>query len=137
MSIVDPIKVKGLVEFQRALKQMDGESQKQLRVALNEAADLVAVAARRKVPTRTGRAAASVRAMSSQREARVMGGSKKVPYYGWLEFGGRVNPKHEKRRYVPGGRYMYPGYTTNRAEVLAALDDALAELVTRAGLEVT
>ena len=38
---VDPIKINGLTQFQRALKTMDGESQKQLRVVFNRAADLI------------------------------------------------------------------------------------------------
>ncbi len=138
MSTIDPIKVDGLIQFQRALKQMDGESQKQLRVVLNSAADLVVATASRRIPRRSGKAAASIRAMSSQREAKVMGGSKKVPYVGWLEFGGRVGQKHATQRpYIHGGRYIYPGYTANRPEVQEVLARGLADLVRQAGLEVT
>lgn len=138
MTTVAPIKVKGLREFQAALKAMDGESQKQLRVALNKASDLVVAGASRRVPRRSGKAAASIRASSSQREARVMGGSKKVPYYGWLDFGGRVGKQHAtKRPYVSGGRYMYPAYVAAQTEILAALEAALADLARNAGLEVT
>lgn len=138
MSAVDPIKVDGLKEFQRALKQMDGESQKQLRVVLNSAATTVATGAARRVPRRTGRAAASLRAMSSQREARVMGGSKKVPYYGWLDFGGRIGrDKSQRRAFVPAGRYMYPTFAANRDSIYTALQRGLADLARNAGLEVT
>lgn len=138
MSTVKPIKVNGLLEFQAALKAMDGESQKQIRVALNSAAELVVAGASRRVPRRSGKAAASVRAMSSQREARVMGGSKKVPYYGWLDFGGRVGRDHAtKRPYVPGGRYMYPAFTAQQIEILDQMAKALAALAHDAGLEVT
>ena len=137
MSTIDPIKIQGLRDFQAALKAMDGESQKQLRVALNTAADLVVSGAARRVPVRTGRARASLRAQSSQREARVMGGSKKAPYYGWLDFGGRIGrDKSQRRPFVPGGRYMYPSYAANREGVERALQTALTDLVRMAGLEV-
>lgn len=138
MSAVDPIKVTGLREFQRALKQMDGESQKQLRVVLNQSAETVARGAARRVPTLTGRARASLRAMSSQREARVMGGSKKVSYYGWLDFGGRIGrDKSQRRPFVQAGRYMYPTFAANRDSIYRALQAGLADLARNAGLEVT
>lgn len=152
MSAVEPIKIAGLRDFQAALKRMDGESQKQLRVVLNSVSDTVAQAAARRVPRRTGRAAASLRAQSSQREARVMGGSKKVPYYGWLDFGGTVGKGRVsshiakkkaatagrvKRPYVQGGRYIYPAFTANRDSIYKALEKALADLARDAGLEVS
>lgn len=138
MAAIDPIKVEGLRQFQAALKAMDGESQKQLRVALNKAADLVADAASAKVPRRSGRAAASLRAQSSQREARVMGGSKKVSYYPWLDFGGRIGKdKSVHRPFIQRGRYIYPAYVSEYPKVMEALAGALEELARNAGLEVT
>lgn len=137
MSAVDPIKVKGLVEFQRALKQMDGESQKQLRVVLNSVAETVAAGAARRVPVRTGRARASLRAQSSQREARVSGGSKKAPYYGWLDFGGRIGRNKSVRRpFVQSGRYIYPTMNANRDGITTALEAGLNALARDAGLVV-
>lgn len=138
MTVPEPLKISGLREFQRALKDMDGESQKKLRLVLNEAAAAVVGGASRRVPRRTGRAAASIRATSSQREARVMGGSSKVPYYGWLDFGGRVGRKKATRRpVVKGGRYMYPAYAANAEAIGKALQRRLAELAQEAGLGVT
>lgn len=138
MSVPDPIKITGLREFQRALKEMDGESQKQLRVVLNEAASTVAKGASRRVPVRTGKAAASLRAMSSQREARVMGGSKKASYYGWLDFGGRIGrDKATRRPFVTGGRYMYPAFSANRDSIYKALQRSLGDLARNVGLEVS
>lgn len=135
---VDPIQIKGLREFQAALKQMDGETQKQLRVVLNSAADLVASGAARRVPSRSGRARASLRAQSSQREAKVVGGSKKVPYYGWLDFGGRIGRKQGNRRpFLQAGRYVYPTFVANRDAIYQALADGLADLARSAGLDVS
>jgi len=134
---VDPIKITGLRDLQGALKSMDGETQKQLRVVLNTAAETVAAGAARRVPSKTGRAKASLRAASSQREARVMGGSKKVPYYGWLDFGGRIGrDKANRRPFVTGGRYMYPAYSANRDSITKALEAGLTDLARAAGLVV-
>lgn len=138
MSTVEPIKITGLREFQAALKAMDGESQKKLKVVLDEASRTVAQGAARRVPRRTGRAAASLRAQSSQREAKVVGGSKKVPYYAWLDFGGRVGrDKSQRRPFVQSGRYMYPAFSASRNSIHKALDKSLKELVRSAGMEVT
>lgn len=148
----DPIRIVGLVEFQRALKALDGESQKRLKVVLDDAARTVAQGASRRVPRRTGRAAASLRAQSSQREAKVVGGSKKVPYYGWLDFGGtvgrgRVSSHVAKKKavvagkthraWIGSGRYMYPAYAANRDSINKALQNSLTQLVRDVGLEVT
>lgn len=137
MSTIKPIKIGGLREFQAALKAMDGEAQKQLRVVLNDAAATVAGAAGRRVPVRSGKARASLRAQSSQREAKVVGGSAKVPYYGWLDFGGKVG-KHRSvsRRFVTEGRYMYPAFHANRDSIYAALQAALVELARSKGVTV-
>jgi hypothetical protein len=135
---VQPIKITGLRDFQAALKQLDGESQKALRVVLNDAAAAVVGGASRRVPRKTGRAAASYRAQSSQREARVIAGGRKVPYVGWLEFGGRIGrDKATRRPWVQGGRYMYPAFDANRQSINTALATSLTELARRAGLEVS
>lgn len=140
---VDQIKVEGLREFQKALKEMDGESQKQLRTVLNAAADIVVADAAPKVPTRSNRAAKSVRAMSSQREAKVVGGGAKVPYYPWLDFGGRVGkgrtgPKTgaTSRPFYTKGRYIYPSFEHNRERIYAKVTEGLVDLARSAGLDV-
>lgn len=155
MTVPEPIKIVGLRELQRALKQMDGESQKKLRLVLNTIAETVAQGASRRVPTRTGRAKGSLRPQSSQREAKVVGGSKKASYYGWLEFGGTVGRGRVaggakkraggatggkagsvKRTWIASGRYIYPTYAANRDSIQTALARSLAELAREAGLEV-
>ena len=95
---LDPIKVDGLREFQRTLRALDAGLPRTLRLAHNEAAKIVVDWAQPRVPARTGKARASVRATSSQREARVTGGGKRVPYYPWLDFGGRVGRNRTVQR---------------------------------------
>lgn len=124
---VDPIRITGLVELQRALKAADGESQKQLRVVLNEAAEVVAAEARKHVPVRTGAARKSYRAQSGQRDAKVIAGTTKVNYVRVLEFGGRA-PRE--------GRYLLPAWNKKRAAVTTMLEESLVALARNAGFDV-
>lgn len=138
MGIADrPVAVHGLRELQAALKAADGESQKQLRLVLNDAAEVVAGGARRLVPARTGRARGSVRSTSSQREARVSGGGARAKYYGWMDFGGtRLGRGGGKatRPFLKDGRYIYATYNRRRPWVMERLGKGLADLIDRAGL---
>lgn len=137
MASSDPIKIEGLKEFQRALRNVEDGLQKQLRVALNAGAEIIVDAARAQMPRRSGAAAASIRAQSSQREARILGGSKKAPYVGWLEFGGRVGRnKATKRPFIKGGRYVFPQFGKHRDDVLATIVTELDNLARDAGFEV-
>lgn len=145
MPVPDPIKIEGLREFQRALKDMDGESQKKLKVVLDQAAQAVVGGASRRVPVgKTGLARKSLRAQSSQREAKVVGGSRKVPYYGFLDFGnkpgggrGGVGRRDSNpRRFIERGRYMYPAFDANRESIYKALQKSIVQLAQEVGLEV-
>lgn len=138
MPAVDPIKIDGLRDFQAALRQMDGETQKQLRVVLNYAADVVATDTRRRMPSRSGKAKGSVKVASSQREARIKEGAAKAAYVPWLDFGGRVGrDRSVSRPFLKTGRYMYPAYHANKTDVQHVLERELVELATNAGLTVT
>jgi hypothetical protein len=132
---VEPIKITGLDEFRKLLRKLDRDLPKGLRLASNEAAAIVVDYAQKHVPRRTGRAARSIRASSTSRQARVTGGSARVAYYPWLDFGGRVGRKRSVRRpFVPAGRYIYPGLGENRDKIAEAMIDALARLASDAGL---
>lgn len=137
MAAIDPIKVEGLREFQKALRDMDGESQKMLRQVLNAAVEDIASGARRKVPRKTGKAASSIRAASSQREAIVKAGGRKASYFPWLDFGGRVGrDRSVKRPFIQSGRYLYPTYSSHRAGTLKLIEQGLVAVAREAGLEV-
>jgi hypothetical protein len=137
--MADQIKITGLKEFQAALKSMDADLPKQLRVALNEASDLVIDYARPRFPRRTGRAAASLKARSSQRSARVALGGRAAAYAPWLDFGGegRRKGRPAPRPFVREGRYVYAGLRVKREEITAKMSEALTALATGAGLDVT
>lgn len=131
------VKITGLREFQAKLRVMDARLPREIRVVLNGAADLVVEGARPLVPRRTGRAAASLKAASSQREARVAGGSGRAPYYPWLDFGGRVG-RHNSigRPFMTKGRYLFPTYEARRGEVLHTMQEGLIHLAVSSGVDV-
>lgn len=134
------IQVSGLKEFNKALKQLDSELPKAVRLAMNEAAELVVQEARPGVPSRTGKAAKSIRAQSTRTAVRVGAGGARAPYYPWLDFGGRVGRrKATQRPFSPDGRYLYPAYFRLRDSgvFVDAMSAALAEVAKSAGLEVS
>lgn len=137
--MAEKIQISGLREFQAALKQMDKDLPKQLRVALNEASGLVVDYAGAHMPHKTGRAAASLKARSTQRVARVGLGGRRAPYAPWLDFGGegRIKGRPSKRPFIKDGRYVYQGLRVKRDEITEVLSKALTDLATGAGLEVT
>lgn len=134
----DKIRIDGLKEFQRALRDMDAALPKQIRVILNQATAVVIDWARPRVPRRSGRAVSSIKARSSQREARVAIGGTKAPYMPWLDFGGegRVKGRPAARPFIRKGRYLYAGLDATRDEVTEIMSKGLDELGRSAGLEV-
>jgi hypothetical protein len=131
------IDIKGLREFQRALKQMDADLPKQIRVAFNSAAAIVVDWAQPRIPRRSGAAAASLKARSGQREARIAAGGRRAPYYPWLDFGGRVGRnKSVERKFYTEGRYIYVGVREQRKEIVESMSTSLTALARTAGLEV-
>lgn len=135
----DQIRIEGLKEFQRALRDMDKDLPKQIRLVLNRATGVVIDWAKPRIPHRTGRAVASVKARSSQREARVAIGGRKAPYMPWLDFGGEGKRpgRPSARPFITKGRYLYAGLDATRDEVTEIMSEGLAALATSAGLEMT
>lgn len=131
------IEVEGLADLQRSLRAVGKEAAKGLRLALNEAADLLINKVGPKIPSRTGAARRSLKARSSQKAVRIAVGGRRAPYYPWLDFGGSVGRGDAtKRPYIADGRYLYPGLRENRAEIQAVIDRRIREVAEAAGLEV-
>lgn len=135
----DKITISGLREFQSALKQAEAGVPKMLRVVLNEAVGEVIDYARPRMPTKTGRARASLKARSSQRAARLAMGGQKAPYTPWLDFGGEGKRKGRPpaRPFIREGRYVYQALAARRTEITQIMADGMAELARTAGLEVS
>lgn len=133
----EAIRVEGLDAFRRALKKLDGDLGKMLRVSLNAASTLIIDKARPLIPTLTGKAAKSIKARSSQNTVRIAVGGKAAPYYPWLDYGGSVGRNGSAHRpFISEGRYLYPTLSKHRGEFQAILDEGLRDVARAAGLEV-
>lgn len=133
----EPIKIDGLREFVRNLKNLDRDLPKMLRKGLNDAANIVVDWAKPKVPHRSGKAARSIRAASTGTAVRVKEGGDRAPYMPWLDFGGAVGRRRSVRRpFIKEGRFLYAGLAAERDAVQAAAEVALIDAARAAGVEV-
>lgn len=129
------VRIDGLRELQAKLKAVDGQLQKQLRLVLNDAVQIVVDDAKGSVPKRTGKAANSLKAQSQQRKAVIKAGGARVPYYPWLDFGGAVGRNNSVNRdFIKSGRYIYPSIGRNRDEVIDKMAEGVYRLMKKAGL---
>jgi hypothetical protein len=135
--VAEVVHIEGLREFQASLRRIDSGLPKTLRLVLNDAAEVVVEGAQQLVPHRSGAARGSIRAASTQREARVRAGGARAPYYPWLDFGGAVGRANSVRRpFLRDGRYIYPTLDRRRAWFEKRLSDGLVKLVESSGLAV-
>lgn len=134
--IVDVVQVAGLAQFRRGLRDLDRAAPRALRLAGNEAAQLVVDAARPMVPKRSGRAAASIKTRSSQSVVRVVSGGARAPYMPWLDYGGNVGKDDSAhRKFEPDGRYVYPAFRRVRDQFDTVLMTALRRIADETGVE--
>jgi len=132
-----PIKVVGLKEFRKGLKGMDRGLPKTVRLTFNSVAEVLVDATQPKIPRRTGRAAASLKAQSTQSAARVSMGGSKAPYMPWLDFGGKTGPKKSVvRPFRREGRYFFPTLDENRDTIQDLMLSGLVQLAESNGIEV-
>jgi len=137
VATIEPIKITGLAEFNRNLRKLDSDLPKILRLAHNEAAQLIVDYAQPRVPRKSGRAAGTIKARSTRTETRIQGGSKRASYYPWLDYGGRVGRKRSiKRPFIKEGRYLYPALSANYDKFADLLTEKLIDVAREAGVEV-
>lgn len=130
------VEVQGLREFSKALKSLDRELPIELRKGMNSIAKVVADSARTQVPKRSGKLANSIRPSSTQRVGKVTMGNAKVPYAGFIEYGGAVGRKKSvKRAFKKDGRYLRPAYEANRERVQAEMVELVDRTIRKAGLD--
>jgi hypothetical protein len=131
------IAVTGLAQLSRGLKAVDADAPKALRLALNGTAQLLIDVAKPTVPQVSGGARRSMVARSTRTAARVAVGGKKAPHFPWLDFGGqgRIAGRPAPRQFIAEGRYIYPTLRRIRPRIEASLQDAIAQVITDAGLK--
>lgn len=91
-------------------------------------------------PSRSkGTAAASIRILANSRGVAIVGGKARVPYYGWLDFGGDLKPvgnrkNMQKRKFLKRGRAMYPAIDKHRWLITGVAEQAMENNNQKAGL---
>lgn len=129
--------VAGLADMRKGLRGIDKDLPKGVRLLLNTVAAVVVDAAKPKVASKTGAARASMKAASSQTEAKVSAGGRAAPYYPWLDFGGSVGRKKGTHRpFFKSGRYIFPTVAEKRDDIEAAMAKAVAQLARSNGITV-
>jgi len=162
------VRIDGLREVRKALAATDRALPKELRREMAFEANVVVGHIRREIPSRSGRAAASVRAIGGSNRGGVTvdikAGGARVPYFGWLEFGGKLPDKRPngkkalasgggifaggassafgpvafakgaERAKVSQGRYIRPTVKRHRQELLRGLEGAFNRAKQKAGL---
>ena len=153
------VRVDGLAELRRDLKAADRKLDRRLAARLRKAADMVAKAAKDRVPVRSGAARDSIKPGVTGAKAFVRGGKDDVPYYGWLDFGSRtpnggsfsagrsgqraqaraaagqrVGPWANTGQGPRGGRFIYPALEEKSTEVTDQVRDAVDEALREVNL---
>jgi len=134
----EAVRFTNLDGFARALRKVDRDLARELRLRMLDIAKDVAVDARGRLDFKhpSGAAKASIKARATTRGARIEAGGSKVPYYPWLDFGGRVGRNESiERKVIPGGRYIYPAIASNREEIEREMVDALTDVAHKAGFK--
>lgn len=105
-----------------------------------DVAEMIALFARRKVPigpARNGHVKYTLEGKVRRGVPVVDGGGPSHPYYGWLEFGGRVGIHRSVRREKrPEGRYIYPTVAERRPEIERQMREGMEDLMRRYGIRV-
>jgi phage gpG-like protein len=138
------VQVRGIRELNKALKEVESELPKAMRIGFKEIADHVVQRTRAKVPRVSGKAAGSVKPRASQKGAGIAFGGSAAPYYPWLDFGGSTGRGHKpkqsgsgaiKRPFMKEGRYVYPTIKEENEYITDAVDKLISEVVDKAGFD--
>jgi hypothetical protein len=102
--------LEGLKELRRDLIRLGDDDMPKAFVAAGvKVAEPLAGRVRSRLPRDSGDLAGSVRVAKIRTGAALRVGSKKVPWAGWVEFGGtRRRPHVSSRDFYPQGRYIFP-----------------------------
>ena len=148
------VSVHGVTELRDALRKVDRSLLPELRDQMRVAAESIADDTRSRVRASIknsarsrGKAANSVRIQGSltggQNIIFIKAGGARVPYFGWLDFGGTLGPVGRRRNTQmrpkvrtdgAKGRYIYPARAEGIDNVLASIHDSVDTITRKAGL---
>jgi phage gpG-like protein len=127
--VADPVRVEGLGDLRRGLRQIDRGALKEVQQTTKRAAGLVAAEARTRAPRRSGALAASIKATTSGNRGIVR---SRLPYAAVMEFGGVIRPRGVPIR-IKRSEMVYGALERKQDDVLAELARGLDGVVRRAG----
>lgn len=128
------VDIDGLDKFDTGIRKMDSGLAKTVDAITDDAASLIVTQVRPLIPRDTGRARASLRSEG----ASVVAGGPKAPYYGWLDFGGRVGRSGSvSRPYRRSGRYIYRVLAKDFDDVIDVAEDSIQDLGRKSGIVIT
>jgi hypothetical protein len=121
-------RIDGLREVQRDLRRLGKDTRKELKGTHQRAAEIVLAGAKRLVPVRTGRLAASMRAMSTNTSGRIRVGKASVPYAGPIHFGW---PAHN----IKPNPFIYDALDPRRDEIVGLYEERIDQLIKKYDLQ--
>ena len=119
------VRIEGLRETVRALERAGIEAG-DLKAAFKAIGQNVADDAKRRVNSRSGRLAASIKPSNTKNKAVVRAGSARVPYAGVIEYGGYNN--------IRPRQYLNEAVEDNRQSSVDELERELEAMLRRVGL---
>lgn len=118
------IKIEGLRDLVKNLRQIDPDLPKEIRQINYDAAGIVTSVAKGLVPHRTGRLQDSIRTLATQRGGQVAAGQASVPYAGPVHFGWL-------RRHITPQPFLYDALSSQRDKVYEAYEVQIDRLLDR------
>ena len=128
----DKVEVHGVEELFRGTDKLVGRIVDITPEAFEKIANLAVAQVRVKMPSKTGRMRDSVRAARQKKRVLVRAGKAKVPYMGWMEFGGTRG-----RPYIGQGRYLYPTAFDMEPQLVKIANEVAHEQIERQRWEET
>lgn len=121
------VKVEGIAAVNATLRHFGNKTLAiELRQAAKQASQVVADEAERRVPVRSGRLRQSIRAAATTRGGVVKAGGARVPYAGWIEYGGTIKFKSRQggihRPRLKRGRYIRPAAEAKQLQIIATFE---------------
>lgn len=125
----------GNEELARAFRAAARALPRETHQIAEDAAEALVLWTRAKIPlgpARNGHVKYTLRATTKGPVIEVAGGDAAHPYFGWLEFGGRVGIDNSVyRERIREGRYIYPTLARRKGDIENLMMDGVVELLRR------
>ena len=123
-----------------ARKFKDDDLKVRLKTTNRAAAQVVVDKAQPLAPVATGKLRDSIRALGGPSGGAVAGGGAKVPYFGWIDFGGAIKFKTKQREPIvrefhKEGRILWKALHETRDKIKAQYESDMKALLKEYGLD--